>query len=409
MSVNRIAIFNQVRGKQRGIALIIMLVILVVGIAAVLINSLTSSKVKTARQETTAAALAQAKDALIGDTVSQPSVTSAGYLRLPDIGFGPPGITPSEGNAAPNFSGNIADYSVIGKVPWKSLGISQSRDGQGECPWYVVSGHFKNTPPTNSALNWDTLGQIDVIDGNGSVIASNIAALLVAPGQPIDGQNRTLSDPIYTQCGGNYVARNYLDSYNSSDAVAGQVNYFTGSSNNRVALDTNNKQFVMTNNDHYNDHFLFVTTDDIFRPIIRRSDFSAQISALMNDPYFLTVTPSGTNKGADNVNCASLSPANQTFCNNWKEMLLITNLPTPSSITIDGAPTAACTNVLIFGGQKTAAQVRLTVTDKANSANYLEVPNLAAFAVPTATSNNFTGASTFNANTPSADLLKCIP
>jgi type II secretory pathway pseudopilin PulG len=142
MSAKRTAIFNQGHGKQHGAVLMIMLVIMIVGIAAILVNSLSSSTVKTARQENTAAALAQAKDALIGDTISLPSVTSAGYLRLPDLGFGI-GNVPAEGSSAPNFSGNATDYPVIGKVPWKTLGISPMRDAQGECPWYVVSGRFK--------------------------------------------------------------------------------------------------------------------------------------------------------------------------------------------------------------------------------------------------------------------------
>ena len=230
----------------------------------------------------------------------------------------------------------------------------------------------------------------------------------MAPGSPLDEQSHALSDPTYTQCGGNYDARNYLDSYNNSDAISGEVNYFAGSTNNRVALNTNNKRFVMANNNHYNDRFLFITTDEIFRPIIQRSDFSTQINAIMNDPYFQSEAISGP-KGTDEIECDNLAPANQAFCTNWLEMLLLTQLPAPASIIINGTPTTNCSRVLIFGGQKTVNQVRLTASDKANPANYLENPNLAAFAIPTAASNNFTGTSTFNANTPSADLLTCIP
>lgn len=398
--------------NARGAALIIMLVILVVGIAAVLVNSLTLSAGKTARQEKTAAALAQAKDALIGDSISPPSVIAAGNLRLPDIGFGPPGNTPAEGNAAPSFTGNLMDYSVIGKVPWKNLGISPSRDGQGECLWYVVSGRFKKTPQTD-ILNWDTQGQIDVSNENGSIIASNIAALLVASGQPVDGQDRALSNPVYTQCGGNYDARNYLDSYNGSDAVSGEVNYFTDNSmniiNHRVALNANNKKFVLAKNDHYNDRFLFITTDDIFRPLIRRSDFSAQISALMNDIYFQGINITGT-KGTGSVICNNLgTAANKTFCANWLEMLLLTRLAPPSPITVDGVPSDSCTRVLIFGGQKAAAQVRLTAANKTNPSNYIEGVNLSSFATPVAVASGFVGVSVFSANNPGADLLKCIP
>jgi hypothetical protein len=176
----------------------------------------------------------------------------------------------------------------------------------------------------------------------------------------------------------------------------------------------------MANNNHYNDQFLFITTNDLFRPIIRRSDFSVQISNLLDDsdfrlqvelghPQTVAVLGVGT-KGADNIICNNISNVNnKTFCNNWQEMLLLTKLAPPLSITIDGAPTPTCKRVLIFGGQKTAAQVRLTATDKSNPANYLEAPNLATFAVPIANSSNFTGTSTFDANNPSADLLRCLP
>lgn len=397
--------------KQRGAVLMIMLVIMVMGAATYLVSSLSTTALNNARQEKTAAALAQAKEALIGDAVSQSLVTSAGYLRLPDLGFIGAALTEGSTSAPPNFAGNNKDFSVIGKVPWKTLGIPPLRDGQGECLWYVVSGRFKNYPQTDS-LNWDTLGQIDIIDGNGSVIASNIAALLVSPGQPIDGQNRTLSDPIYTQCGGNYVAKNYLDSYNSSDALSGEVNYFTGSTNNRVALNANNKRFVMANIDHYNDRFLFVTVDDIFRQIIRRIDFSTKISELLDDGDFIdhlkNVAIAGA-KGTNNVDCDKTSNSdNKKFCNNWKEMILLTALTTPSPITINGVATTSCNRVLIFGGQKTAAQIRLTAADKADPANYLEAPNLTAFTTLPPPASNFSGASTFSTNSPSADLLRCL-
>jgi hypothetical protein len=392
--------------RQHGAALMVMLVILIMGAVTIFVTSLSSSAIPIARDKVTADALAKAKEALIGYAVSQ-SITSAGDLRLPDLGYSDPLLSiPAEGSSPPNFTGNIQGLSLIGKFPWKSLGTPPLRDGHGECLWYALSGWFKNT--NSSPPNWDTPGQIDVIDGNGNVIASNIAALLVAAGQPLDGQSHSLFDSAYTQCGGNYDAHNYLDSYNSTDAISGQVNYFTGSTNYRIAPNTNNKQFVLANTTHYNDQFLFITTDDIFRPIIRRSDFSAQISALMSDPYFLTAVPSSTNKGIGNI-CGGLAPANQAFCNNWKEMLLFTTLPAPSSINIDGMPTTACTSVLIFGGQKTAGQIRITAADKSNPVNYLEGANATAFAIPTATSNSFSGSSTFSASNPSADLLVCIP
>jgi hypothetical protein len=406
--------------RQRGVALLIMLIVMIVGALFFFIGRSQPGQLQNDRDRLAAEALAQAKESIIGDAVSESTVASAGYLRLPDLGFAI-GSTPSEGSSAPNFSGNHKDYSVIGRLPWKSLGIPPLRGRQGECLWYAVSGHFKNNPKTD-AFNWDTPGQIDVVDGNGAVIASNLAALIVAPGAALDSQDRTLADPAYLQCGGNYDVRNYLDPYDIANAVSGQVNYFTGSTNNRVASSVNNKQFVLTNSNHYNDRFLYVTADDIFRPIIRRADFKTQVGNLLDDPIFQSflrsVSVTGS-KGTASVACiypgtsgnqkTTSSADNNSFCNNWLEMLLLTQLQAPTWITIDALQTPTCSRVLIFAGKKTGAQVRGTVLEKANVANYLEGANAAAFGSPTAISANFVGSSTFAWNNPGVDIVRCLP
>lgn len=384
----------------------VMLVILVLGAAAILLSSLSSSGLRMERDKITSDALAQAKDALIGYSIKEASIIGTGYLLVPDTGW----ITNDEGVSEGTIG--ATDISVIGKFPWKTLGTAPQRDAHGECLWYIVSGRFKSNPKT-AVFNWDTPGQIDIIDTNGNSIINNVAALIVAPGSVLDSQNRSLVDPALTQCRGNYNAINYLDAFNNVDAIAGELNYFVGSTNNRLAQNTNNKRFVQASNDHYNDKFLYVTTDDIFRPIIRRSDFRDQISALLDDvdfiPHLRTVSITGP-KGNGSLDCTVIGNTfNETFCNNWKEMLLLTQLPAGSSnITIDDTTYTTCTRVLIFGGQKSATQARFSATDKANPTNYLEPPNLAAFDTPSAVSSSFTGTSTFDANNPSADLLRCL-
>lgn len=414
--------------RQKGAALIVLTVILVLAASVVFVSQLNGSQIKVERGKKTALALAEAKAVVIGDAVSQPLLTSEGMLRLPDIGHGASPSVPSEGNSVSNFTGNMKNYSVLGKLPWKTLGIEPLKDGYGECLWYVVSGRFKKIPTTDT-LNWDTQGQIDVIDKNGNLLATNLAALIIAPEFTLNDQNRSLADAAYNQCGGNYDAKNYLDTYDSLYSIAGEVNYFSGSTNNRLATNSDNKRFVFAKNDYYNDRFIFISVDEIFRSFIKRSDFSAQISALLNDPDFIsilneiTITSAATLppnvKGTGNlgINCECSPPSclsnksianinNQTFCKNWKEMLLLTELSPPMPIIIDGSVTAVnCNRVLIFGGQKMGVQARLDDTDKSDPANYLEDTNLIAFNTP---NNDFNGVSTFNAANPSTDILRCI-
>ena len=114
------------QARQRGAALMLMLVIVVMGIAAALVGSLSTTALKNARQETTAVALAQAKDALIGRAVSDNNMP--GSLPCPDT---------NDDGSAELLSGNDCP-SYIGRLPWKTLDLPDLRDGSGERLWYAL-------------------------------------------------------------------------------------------------------------------------------------------------------------------------------------------------------------------------------------------------------------------------------
>ena len=408
---------HQAITKQRGAALIVMLVIMVMGIAAALVNSLSTTALKTARQETTAAALAQAKEALIGYAITYGDTHAGkahGYLPCPD--------TVNDGSANTNQSNAQCagtNIPVVGRLPWRSLKLPPLRDGHGECLWYAVSGTFKAVAGgyMNDLMNWDTTGQFTIQDADGTTLSGTTVhdrpvAVIFSAGTPLGAQSHPLGS--VRECSG--------DNSNSVTAYLEGDNAFLppASPPESTIVLTMGSQSSAANNDV----MLWITLGDIFEHIKKRSDFSNQISNLLDDSNFRlqvelahpeTVAVSGMGtKGTGNINCGAITnTANRAFCNNWKEMLLLTQLPTPSSITIanNGVPATIgpCARVLIFGGQRTAAQVRLTGGDKSDPANYLEGANLTAFATPTATSGNFSGASTFDANSPSVDLLRCLP
>lgn len=391
---------------QRGIALLLFLFLAISIGATVFLSTWNSTRARQEQERNSAMALQQAKESLIGDAAANSDINSAGYLRLPDLGRSNEGES-QEGLAAINFIENDQNHSVIGKLPWNTLGIPPLYDQHGECLWYIVSGRFKKTPKTEP-FNWDTQGQIDIIDGSGTLIASNIAAMVVAPGSPLDGQSRAQSDPVYSQCGGNYVASNYLDPGDVANAIAGQVNYFAGSINGRVASNDGNKRFVMASGPHFNDRFLWITVDDIFRPIIQRNDFSIQINSFIssedirNQVNNLSFWVNSGPKGTDNLNCDMISDqSNKKFCKNWKEMFFITQLP---------SPTPTCSRVIIFAGQKTSGQTRMTPANKQDKRNYLEGRNLDAFDTPTALSNDFDfdNPPAFVPSQPWKDIVRCI-
>jgi uncharacterized membrane protein YgcG len=196
MPTKRTAIFNQGRAYQRGAALLIMLVLLVVGIAAILVNSLTSSTVKTARQENTAATLAQAKDALIGRAIAD--ANRPGSLPCPDVD--------NDGmiTIAGDYNGSNCK-SLIGRLPWKTLGLPDLRDGSGERLWYAVSPNYLDN--TSNHINSNSTGTLLVYDNSGTTLltppGSEAVAIIFAPGDVVTSQQRDTANQNSPQ--------NYLD------------------------------------------------------------------------------------------------------------------------------------------------------------------------------------------------------
>lgn len=102
-------------------------------------------------------ALAQARSALIGYAISYAERhPGEGYGFLPCPDRGNDGSTPIGACGA-------RDTAAIGRLPWRTLGLAELRDGWGECLWYAVSGSAKHNPKP-LALNWDSPGQFALED-----------------------------------------------------------------------------------------------------------------------------------------------------------------------------------------------------------------------------------------------------
>lgn len=256
--------------KQNGAALIVMLVIMVMGIAAVLVGSLSTSTLQTAHQKTTAAALAQAKNALIGYAITYGDTHPGevhGYLPCPDTDA-------SNGEGSSKLSCGSKNISVVGRLPWRSLGLAPLRDGNGECLWYAVSGTYKNNSKTD-LMNWDNTGLFEVMASDGaSYLAGSTAdnravAVIFAPSAILGNQDRSSTGSAPT-CGGNYTASNYLD----NDTVH-SINNSSPDVTNPNAV----SRFIAglfkdaSDNVIVNDRVIFITRDDIFNAIMRRADF----------------------------------------------------------------------------------------------------------------------------------------
>jgi hypothetical protein len=181
--------------NQRGVALLILLLIFGAGAMYVLLRGLNQSNLQIERDKITERALAQAKEALIGYAVSRPLVASAsirpGELPCPDM--------INDGNTWNSHFNSGCSNAVdrLGRLPLKALGLQDLRDGYGERLWYAISNNFKNNPrQIGLPLNSNTNGTIAIKDASGQTIygdtlRNGVIAVIFAPGAPITRQGAT--------------------------------------------------------------------------------------------------------------------------------------------------------------------------------------------------------------------------
>lgn len=197
---------------QRGAAMMVMLVIMILGSAAFLVSSINSIMPQLERDKKTADALAQAKEALIGFSakvqVSNLDIACADPLSYANPNCPRPGDLPcpdmdNDGDAESNCGDATGSnqYKRLGRLPWKTLGLPDLRDSSGERLWYAVSNSFKNNTRTTcnnsnlaGCLNSDTTGTITVFgtDGNVTNTAGSVTgavAVIFAPGSALVRQD----------------------------------------------------------------------------------------------------------------------------------------------------------------------------------------------------------------------------
>ena len=428
---------------------------------AFIANGITSRLARLDRQNSTAAALAKAKEALIAYAVTfsethQDNVP--GYLPCPNTGF-------PEGNSAPTCGAK--NVSGIGRLPWRSLSIEPLRDSSGECLWYVVSGTFKNSPQTN-LMNWDNNGLLEVVSADGTTLLAGsrpenrAVAAIIAPGPALGGQNRA---PVANtpECGGNYIPVNYLDS------SAGVNNAILSPAANALSRLISREASV-----DFNDRVIFITAEEIFESIRRRKDFRPRLERLTrsiaeclgkygelngnptdntdhrlpwptlvnlpdfasdnsyNDsatgspksgrlPFIVDTSKTATVNGMVGTRlftivspllCPSWNVNDDAWYTNWKDhffyylsgsytpaSLKPTPFPCPSCLSVNGVGNYAA--VVLFANDKVTGQSRNSIAEKGIISNYLEGRNSSSHP-------NTSGATDLEKAGSANDLLYCV-
>ena len=281
--------------KQDGAVLMVMLMILVVGASALLLNSLNNSSMKALRDQKTAEALAQAKDALISYAINSENSGPALSAR--------PGNFPCPDRDAPGAAGygdeesscSSGGLTSIRRLPWKSLSIAEPVDGDGEPLWYVLSDNFRKA---TSIINSDSVGSLQVYDRDGTTLLTPLGAeavaIIFAPGVALSGQNRSTNiatcPMTSTSMQENLCASNYLETSNSRNNASSTGPFITANKSNA-----------------FNDRMIIIRARD-FMPSIEKRIAKQLLKILDNYRIANTFYPYPASLGSctNNTNCNSL-------------------------------------------------------------------------------------------------------
>lgn len=263
-------------GRQDGAALLLMMLAVIIAMSTVLLAGINRNDLKVRQLTETQRALAEARNALIDFAVLNKDVNSLRSHSLPC-----PDIDASGGfldGEAHDSACAAAGVSVMGLLPWRTLGIAPIKDGSSTCLWYVVSGSYKDAGAATAAMiNTDTNGQLQVFDLDAGVVTEGLnpedrpVAIVIAAMQPLSTQARpglgANSDCAYGANPGNF-----LDT-DSGSGIANSVLSGTADALDLLGM-------VPGVDEDHNDRLVTISRADIERRIANRDDFLANMRSL---------------------------------------------------------------------------------------------------------------------------------
>lgn len=256
------------RHTQSGAALFLMVLILLGGGMVLLFKAGGSNRPALETNRATTAALAQAKELAISFAVA--NLAAPGGLPFPDRNVD--GNYDGSGDCV--SAGFDPTQHLLGKWPFRNedgCGVSTpafgkpQQDGVGETLWLAVSETLVKSmaggyPVINSEIiegsNWFT-----VVNGQGAVLTTRAALVIMAPGMVVQAQNRA----------GAAASNQFLEG-----VTVGGVSY------TNFAIESGDTGFVAQSPDAVcNDQLLYVTIDELMAAVEKR--VLAQFKALVRD------------------------------------------------------------------------------------------------------------------------------
>ena len=201
--------------SQRGVALVAFIFFIALIATAYLVQNFNISQLKNKQNRLTSQALADAKQALLAYATDNITVAfiapplmrcvdkdANGMINTADSPYTPencncgnncprPGDLPcadTDNNGESKTACGGGESNRLGRLPWKTLGIDDLRDGTGERLWYALSNQYKYNPriPSNSQTNGAiSLKNIDGSITNNALNNNGIVAVIIAVQAPV--------------------------------------------------------------------------------------------------------------------------------------------------------------------------------------------------------------------------------
>ena len=406
----------------RGQALIAaLLLVTVLAAGALLANGDLRARAEAVAHARSLEALAQARSALIGYAISYEERHPGegyGFLPCPDsanTGSTPLGACGARGVAA------------IGRLPWRTLGLPDLRDGWGECLWYAVAGSAKHNPKPLTH-NWDSLGQFELLGADGDTLPvaapdGRAIAVVFAPGPALDGQIRPPGRPF--GCSGSDSAAadiaHYLDEGYPPGAT-GPVQIA------QAALQPGEASTA-------NDLTIWIGTDELFDALRQRHDYATYLDAVI-DRAAAALSARLDSGGADwlaghavttgslaigtlpTAEALELPAGERSSIDLWRDQMRFAACPDGDACIAvsrsDPPLIEHCSAVLAMGGERQrsgpARQDRVTPAQRADITQFFEGINAVSLVTGAPAFAGTARFATPDRDQPAtADVIRCLP
>jgi len=344
------------RSRQRGVVALVLVAILLLGGAVFAFSSFSFTTVRVDRDRNTNEALAKAKDALIAYAVAD--TVRPGELPCPDVN------NDGRVTVGEDMVGS-ACVSLLGRLPWFTLGLPDLRDDAGERLWYALSNdfHANGTVPLNSDTAYLAANVSLTMTGTTSEPITNLVAIVFSPGAALTRSNGVVQVVQTRGCAGGAGAGCDVNLKCTSTPAANTdkcnaLNYLDfalGEDNADLA----NRIFVSApRSQAFNDRLMPVFSDDIMKLVERRA--SRELAQRMRNHYTAWQSAAVSNtRGfypfAVPWNDPSNTPPTPGINNTTAGLLPLTNTPlvwsSASSLLVTcigvGTPTLDCTGWVV--------------------------------------------------------------